>query len=270
MISLFVIVATLLSTNLYALSRSRRLSRIPFAVAVAALVVAVLGPFAGVLRLPLPSSFLLLWLLFIPIAAICAVAATLLGVLGLAAEAFAAVSPAGRQPAPRHRCRRWILTAIPAALILAAAVSNLVTPLRLLDASVQGVETSAGTVVGDTRYGASFTAAVSGRVAGNLTASVNYRPAYPRPVFTHSVTGGSWSFAAYQHGQYRGTLYGSVGPGTLHWNVDVTQGDIQVDFVVVGGTGAYLGARGHLRFSGSLLHTTFPPTVAGNLQTDLS
>jgi len=291
-ITLFVIVAALLSLNLYALSCSPRTSRIPFAVAVVALVVAILGPFAGVLRLPLPSNFLLLWLLFIPIAAICAVAATLLGILALASQTFTPRSPqpnpgtasivlapaapkpvssgpvSGRTRFSQHR--RWILTMLPAVVILVAAGLNLATPLRLVHESVQGIETSTGTVVGDTRYGATFTSAVSGDVTGAFTASVNYRPAYPRPALTHLATGGSWSLAVYRQGQYQGTVFGPVGTGTLHWNVDVTEGAISVDLQVTGGTGTYLGVHGHAHFSGSLLHTTYPPTVGGNLDLDLN
>jgi hypothetical protein len=269
-ISLLVIVAALLVTNLYALTSGRTVSRIPFAVAVVALSIAFLGPFAGVLHVPLPSQFLLLWLLVIPIAVICAIAATLLGLLGQTRAALSASSPQTRLPSPVSRHLRWTLTALPVVLVVVVAALTLVTPVRLLRAPVQGIETSTGTVLGDSRYGASFTAEVSGSVAGSLTVFVNYRPAYPRPGITHVVAGGTWSLAVHKDGHYQGTVFGPVGGGTLHWNLDVTEGTISAVLNVAGGTGTYLGVHGRVYFTGSLLHTTYPPTISGETRIEIS
>jgi hypothetical protein len=255
-ISLLVIVTALLGVNLYVLADGRVATRLPFAVALIALGAALLGPFAGVLRVPLPGQFLLLWLLIIPIAVICAVAATLLGLIAQAGQAFGGAAP---------RRHRWAWMALPVALIVVMAAQELRAPLRLLRAPVQGIETSTGVVVGDTRYGASFTGAVNGAISGTLSASIDYRPAYPRPGSANSVVGGSWSLAVYRGGRYQGLLYGHAGAGGVRWNLDVTEARVDAVLRIAGGTGAYLGARGQVHFTGNLLHLTYPPTVAGDI-----
>jgi len=264
MISLLIIVVALLGTNLYALISGSAIFRLPFALAAIALCIALLGPFAGILHIPLPSQFLLLWLLIIPLAVISAIAATLVGLLGQAQGAFTSLST---RTSHTHRYPRMRIAVVLllTSMVLIIAVATLLPPMRLLTAPVQGIETSPGVVSGDTRYSASFVASVTGPIAGVLNITVNYQPAYPRPGISHKIISGSWSLAVYKAGSYQGTIYGPFANGIARWNLDVTEATLDVTLPIAGGTGLYLGERGSAHLTGYLLHLTYPPSIAGNV-----
>ncbi len=257
MITLLVVVVALLLVNLYAARSGASSGRLLFTLAAVALLVVLCGPAIALLRLPL-GQFLALWLFIIPIALVVAVALTL---AGLARRAMATFTGSAR-PA---RWAGWMPIALAPGLLAAVVLANLALPLRLIDAPIQGVETSIGTVVGGVRYGAAFVGTAHGGMAGTFTATVNYRPALPNPGAVSSIIGGSWSLAVYQGNHYRGTLFGTLTRGTVAWNLDVTVASITADLTIAGGMGDYLTARGHGHFAGTLLHLTFPPTVAGTL-----
>jgi hypothetical protein len=267
MLSLLVIVVALLCVNLFALTGDRVVVRLPFALAACALLIALLAPFAGVLKVPLPSQFLLLWLLIIPIAVVGAVACTLIGLLIQAEYTLLPGSPMLRTGPPRRGSGlpHLAFALAPIAVILVVAGAELVLPVRLFTMPVLGIETSMGTVSGGTRYGATFAGSVSGSLDGTLTASADYRPAFPGPGVTNRIVGGSWSLAVYKDGRFQGVLFGPLASGTVRWNPDDTEATTTTVLTVDGGTGAYLGAHGSATLTGNLLHLTYPPTVGGSL-----
>ena len=130
----------------------------------------------------------------------------------------------------------------------------------------RGIEISAGTIVGDTRFGATFVGEVAGNLPGNLIASVNYTPPAPGPNVTNNVVGGEWALCGPQ-----GTVFGSFTGGTVRWNADETLADITANMGVLGGsvnrdsvsggTGTFTGVLDHRPLALGL-----PPTVSGTLQ----
>lgn len=270
MLSLLAIVIALLGIDLFALLDPRVAMRLPFVLAACALLVALLAPFAGLFGIPLPSQFLLLWLLIIPLALICAVACTLIGLIAQAQHALAPERRSGHSgPAHAGLRPRQIALLLPGALIAGVAVAEALPPARLFTAQVQGVETSTGTVAGNARYGATFAGSVHGDPGGILAASANYTPAFPGPGITNTIIGGSWSLSIYRDGRFQGTLFGPLAAGQVRWNPDVTEATMTARLEVSGGTGSYLGARGAATFSGNLVHLTYPPTVAGSIHLGL-
>jgi hypothetical protein len=266
MLSLLAIVIALLTINLWAIADGRVVVRIPFGLAVCALVIALLAPFAGLFRIPLPSQFLLLWLLIIPIAIVAGVACTLIGLAIQAGRVLAAQEEryfdTARRPAT---ALRRLALAAPIMVIAAVVAAEALPPARLFTAPVQGVETSTGTVVGGVRYGASFSGMVRGDPAGTLSASANYTPAFPGPGVANAIVGGNWSLAVYKDGRFRGMLFGPLAAGTVRWNMDATEATMDATLMISGGTGSYISAHGSAAFTGTLVHLTYPPTVAGTL-----
>jgi hypothetical protein len=130
----------------------------------------------------------------------------------------------------------------------------------------RGIEISAGTIVDDTRFGATFVGEVVGDLPGNLIASVNYVPPAPGPSVTNEVVGGEWALCGPQ-----GTVFGSFTSGTVQWNADETLADITANMNVVagsvngvsvsGGAGTFRGVLDHRPLVQGL-----PPTVSGALQ----
>ncbi len=134
----------------------------------------------------------------------------------------------------------------------------------------RGIEISAGTILGDTRFGAIFVGEVAGNLPGVLIASVNYTPPAPGPNVTNEVVGGEWALCGPQ-----GTVFGSFSGGTVRWNADETLADVAANMNVLGGsinavsvsggTGTFRGVLDHRPLAQEL-----PPTVGGTLQLQTS
>lgn len=132
-----------------------------------------------------------------------------------------------------------------------------------------GIELSAGTVSGGTRFGATFVGNASGDLTGTLVSSVNYTPPSPGPNVTNRIVGGEWVLCGPQ-----GTLYGSFTGGTVRWNGDETLADVTANMKILGGnvngipvsgTGTFDGVLDHRPLEGGL-----PPTISGALQLQAS
>ena len=85
------------------------------------------------------------------------------------------------------------------------------TPTTYTD-TVQGTEFSAGTIEGDTRFGASFAGEATGNLPGVLVATTDYTPPSPGPNTTNNLVGGGWALLG-----ERGTVFGSFSGGTVQW-----------------------------------------------------
>ena len=140
------------------------------------------------------------------------------------------------------------------------------TPTTYTD-TVQGTEFSAGTIEGDTRFGASFAGEVTGDLPGVLVATTDYTPPSPGPNITNNLVGGEWMLLG-----ERGTVFGSFSGGTVQWNADGTLADIVAGMSVLGGSvdGVPVSSGGVGTFGGVLDHRPLiqglPPTVDGTLQ----
>jgi hypothetical protein len=140
------------------------------------------------------------------------------------------------------------------------------TPATYTD-TVQGTEFSAGTIEGDTRFGASFAGEATGNLPGFLVATTDYMPPSPGPNTTNNLVGGGWTLLG-----ERGTVFGSFNGGTVQWNADGTMADIVADMSVLGGRvdGVPVSSGGVGTFEGVLDHRPLtqglPPTVGGTLQ----
>ena len=140
------------------------------------------------------------------------------------------------------------------------------TPATYAD-TVQGTEFSAGTIEGDTRFGASFAGEATGNLPGVLVATMDYTPPSPGPNTTNNLVGGGWALLG-----ERGTVFSSFSGGTVQWNADGTLADIVADMSVLGGSvnGVPVSSGGVGTFGGVLDHKPLalglPPTLDGTLQ----
>lgn len=160
------------------------------------------------------------------------------------------------------------LPAAPAAPPMAAAPATPTTPATYVDAVLpgRGIETSAGTISGDTRLGATFIGEMAGDLPGVLISSVNYTPPSPGPGVTNNIVGGEWSLC----GAW-GTLFGTFTNGTVQWNSDETLADVEASMSVLGGSvNSVPVSDGAGTFGGVLDHRPLaqglPPTIGGTLQ----
>ena len=200
-------------------------------------------------------------------------------------QALAQTSPAGATTSPASACAAGtaILEQLPVAstgagLAPASAAPGTAAPTIYTDtvALGRGIETSAGTLVGDTTVGASFVGEVTGDLPGVLVASSNYTPPFPGPGVTNNIVGGEWALC----GAW-GAVYGSFVGGSVQWSADAsrpdgTLADVVADMSVLGGSVNGVGASpgGAGTFSGVLDHRPLdqglPPTVGGTLQLQIS
>ena len=206
--------------------------------------------------------------------------ATLVGaMLSLAGPAAAQTPPASASPTDGCAVASSVLAQLPPAPTTSASAAAppsvaqpSATPTTYSDTVLpgRGIEISAGTIVGDTRFGATFVGEVAGNLPGNLIASVNYTPPAPGPNVTNNVVGGEWALCGAQ-----GTVFGSFTGGTVRWNADETLADVTANMSVVGGsvngvsvsggTGTFTGVLDHRPLGQGL-----PPTVSGTLQLQTS
>ena len=145
-----------------------------------------------------------------------------------------------------------------AAMVLASLLASLLAGGAVMAATkpftdtVQGVEVSAGQIVGDTRVGVTFVGHADGQFPGVMYASLNYTPPQPVAGEVNQIVGGTWSLKG-----PKGVLFGTFTGGTVTWNPDGTA-DVYAEMAISGG--------GSGRFKGTLSHLTFPPTVEGTLK----
>jgi hypothetical protein len=146
-----------------------------------------------------------------------------------------------------------------AAMVLASLLVSLLAGGAALAATktytdrVQGVEVSAGQIVGDTRVGVTFVGHADGQFPGVMYASLNYTPPQPVAGEVNQIVGGTWSLTGPE-----GVLIGTFTGGTVKWNADGTVAKVNAEMAISGG--------GSGRFKGTLSHLTFPPTVEGTLK----
>ncbi len=205
-----------------------------------------------------------------------AVVVVAVSTLGLAGPAAAQVIPAGSPPADKCAVVPVALerlTGVPTTFSAPAlATPQAAGPTGFADtvAAGRGYEISAGTISGDTRFGATFVGDVAGGLPGVLFTSVNYTPPSPGPAVTNHVVGGEWALC----GSW-GTVFGTFTDGTVRWNADGSLADVATDVAVLGGSinGVALSG-GSGTFGGALDHTPLaqglPPTVGGTLQLQVS
>lgn len=162
-----------------------------------------------------------------------------------------------------------LMLALPTPALAQTAPAETPSPTAYTD-SVQGIEFSEGTVVDDTRFGASFAGQATGELPGYLVASTDYTPPSPGPDVTNNIVGGGWTLLG-----ERGTIFGSFTGGAVRWNADGTLAEIVADMSVLGGSvdGTTIPSGGTGTFSGMLDHTPLsqglPPTINGTLQVNL-
>ena len=162
-----------------------------------------------------------------------------------------------------------LMLALPTPALAQTAPAETPSPTAYTD-SVQGIEFSEGTVVDDTRFGASFAGQATGELPGYLVASTDYTPPSPGPDVTNNIVGGGWTLLG-----ERGTIFGSFTGGAVRWNADGTLAEIVADMSVQGGSvdGTTIPSGGTGTFSGMLDHTPLsqglPPTINGTLQVNL-
>src|SRR5215210_5140404 len=153
-----------------------------------------------------------------------------------------------------------------AAIVLALLLASLLASEAALAATksftdrVQGVEVSAGQIVGETRVGVAFVGYADGRFPGAMYASLNYTPSSPGPGVVNTIVGGRWVLTG-----PKGVLFGTFEPGgTVSWNPDGTVATVDAEMAISGGSvkgEPVTGGSGS--FEGTLSHLTFPPTVEG-------
>ena len=205
--------------------------------------------------------------------------ALVVAILSLTGPAEAQTPPAGASPTEGCAVASSVLAQLPPAPMAASAAAA-PPPTAQPNATLttysdtvlpgRGIEISAGTIVGDTRFGATFVGEVTGNLPGNLIASVNYEPPAPGPSVTNEVVGGEWALCGPQ-----GTVFGSFTGGTVRWNADETLADVAANMNVLGGringvsvldgTGTFRGVLDHKPLAQGL-----PPTVGGTLQLQTS
>ncbi len=196
--------------------------------------------------------------------------------LGLAGPAAAQVIPAGSPPADQCAVVPVALerlTGVPTTTFSAPALATPqatgTTGFADTVAAGRGYEISAGTISGDTRFGATFVGDVAGGLPGVLFSSVDYAPPSPGPAVTNHVVGGEWALC----GSW-GTVFGTFTDGTVRWNADGSLADVATDVTVLGGSINGVALSGGGTFVGTLDHTPLaqglPPTVGGTMQLQVS
>lgn len=204
-----------------------------------------------------------------------AVAIVALAVPAFAGPALAQTAPAGTSPTDRCAAAGDILARLPGVVTTvtttvpdppgagATTTYNSTVPPGL------GIEISAGTISGDTRFGATFVGNTSGDLTGVLVSSVNYTPPSPGPNVTNDIVGGEWALCGPQ-----GTVYGTFTSGTVQWNVDESLADVAANMTIAGGSINGIPVSGTGTFSGVLDHRPLqaglPPTINGVLQLQAS
>ncbi len=200
-----------------------------------------------------------------------------LSTLVLSGPVAAQVIPPGSPPADKCAVVPVALerlTGVPITTFSAPALATPQTsgPTGFSDTVVagRGYEISAGTISGDTRFGATFVGDVAGGLPGVLFSSVDYAPPSPGPAVTNYVVGGEWALC----GSW-GVVFGSFTDGTVRWNADGSLADVATDVSVLGGSingVALSGGSGN--FGGVLDHTPLgqglPPTIGGTLHLQVS
>jgi len=186
--------------------------------------------------------------------------------------------PAGASPADRCALATSILEQLPPAPTGVTSATPPATPApshpptSYADevAPGRGIETSAGTISGATRFGATFIGEMAGDLPGVLVASTNYTPPSPGPGVTNNIVGGEWALC----GPW-GTVFGTFTGGKVQWNADETLADIAVGMSVLGGSVNNIPVSGgNGTFGGVLDHrpleVRLPPTVSGTLRLQAS
>jgi hypothetical protein len=187
--------------------------------------------------------------------------------------------PTGKVGGKRSRVRRSLL--VLAAATVAATMTVFATSASAQEVTptagtpytatttytdkVRGLEVSAGTIIGDTRFGATFVGKTTGDLPGVLVASINYTPSSPGPGVTNTIVGGKWVL----RGPWD-TVYGSFPGGKVRWNANGTLAAVEAKMRVRGGSVDGVPVlKGRGTFSGVLDHSPLdqglPPTVGGKL-----
>lgn len=204
-----------------------------------------------------------------------AVAVLVLAVPVFAAPALSQHPPAGASPPERCAAAGDIMARLPGVVTTVTTTipdpprANATTTYNSTVPPGLGIEISAGTISGDTRFGATFVGNTSGDLTGILVSSVNYTPPSPGPNVTNDIVGGEWALCGSQV-----TVYSTFTGGTVQWNADESLADVAANMTIAGGSINGIPVSGTGTFSGVLDHrplqTGLPPTINGALQLQAS
>jgi hypothetical protein len=150
-----------------------------------------------------------------------------------------------------------------------ATLIVLVLPFTALAAgptdSVTGIEISAGSINSTNplvRVGTTFTGAAKGSLPGWWYAKVNYTPPNPGGGVTNTLQSGVWDLIGAK-GSFSG-IVDTTTPSTVIWNSAGTIAELNIHFTIQKSfSRAYPGLKS-AKFTGTLSHLTFPPTIKGN------
>lgn len=202
-----------------------------------------------------------------------AVAAVIVAMIAFPGAALAQPASADTSSMDPCAAANAILNQLPAASTNTASAPASATPATVIPTTYadtvipgRGIETSAGSLAGDTTVGATFIGELTGDLPGTLATSINYTPPFPGPGVTNNLVGGQWALC----GAW-GRVFGSFTDGRVQWNADGTLAGIVANLSIAGGSvnGTPLSG-GAGTFNGTLSHLTFPPTVSGTLQLQAS
>ena len=160
-----------------------------------------------------------------------------------------------------------VAAVILAQLIVAASQPSRIDESEPLSQKIEGRAVFPGAVIGNVRYGVTFSGTATGSLPGWWTVALNYTPGSAAGGMVNNVVGGRWQFTQFENGLYKGSLFGDVTGGRIVRDPTGALADVEADFVISGGTGAYVDATGTGRLSrGEADHTPFPPSLHGNVE----
>ncbi len=126
--------------------------------------------------------------------------------------------------------------------------------------SVRGEETSAGSIDGDTRYGATFVGSAIGDVPGTFRATLNYTPPYPGAGVANTIVGGTWSIT-----HATGAVTGIFQGGVVQWDEANESATINAIMKVMARSGAFDNLPREARLTGALSYTAAGMQITATL-----
>lgn len=160
-----------------------------------------------------------------------------------------------------------VAAVILAEFMVAASQPSRINEIGPLGQAIEGRAVFPGAVIGDVRYGVTFSGTSTGSLPGWWMVTLNYTPSSAAGGMVNNVMGGRWQFTQFENGLYKGSLYGNVTGGQIVRDPTGVWAEVEAEFVITGGTGAYVNATGTgLLSHGEADHTPFPPSLIGNVE----